>query len=78
MDTNTFGIPVGPVNSEPTEAYHTRGGFKDTQSKEAILRDTLMRRGVELGSEDEAMILWLSQSGWGTFATITSWIERAR
>ena len=76
MDTNTFGIPIGPVDHEPAEAYHASGEFKDVESKEAILRDALMRNGVELGSVDETIVRWLSEAEWATFATVTSWLVR--
>ena len=79
MDTNTFGIPTGPVTERPDQWRHENGDPKDAQSMEAILRDTLLRRGVEPGEYDERMIRWFCDlADWGTFATIASWVERAR
>lgn len=76
---NEFGIPTGPVHTDPTACYHDNGDFKDADSQEAILRDALMRAGVELGSHDERIVEWFARIGdWSTFATVVSWIERAR
>jgi len=75
---NELGIPAGPVDADPADAYHGDGEFKGAASQEVILRDTLLRAGVELGSHDERIVRWLSEvADWSTFATVASWIERA-
>lgn len=75
---NAFGIPTGPVNAEPGQAYHDTGDFKTSADMEVILRDALMRAGVELGTHDERLVTWfVNLADWPTFATVTSWITRA-
>lgn len=77
-EIDTFGIPVGPVEADPAACYHDNGDFKDAASQEAILRDSLARAGVELGSHDERIVEWFARIGdWSTFATVVSWINRA-
>ncbi|GAB3724447.1 hypothetical protein [Nocardiopsis oceani] len=76
---NEFGVPTGPIESDPTAVYHADGTFKGADSQEVILRDALMRAGVELGTHDERIVEWFARFGdWSTFATVVSWIERAR
>ena len=78
-EINTLGVPLGPIEREPTAAYHSDGTFKDAASKEAILLDTLRRAGVELGEYDRSVVHHLAGSfDWQTMGTVASWIERAR
>ena len=78
-EVNTFGIPTGPIEAEPTATRHGDGTFKDAAAQEVILRDALLRAGVELGEHDERIVSWFAHlADWSTFATVTSWIERAR
>ena len=78
-EINTLGVPTGPIEHEPTAVYHADGSFKDSQSQEVILRDALARADVELGPHDERIVEWFARIGdWSTFATVVSWIERAR
>lgn len=75
---DTFGVPTGPIDSQPTAVYHTDGSFKGTESQEVIIRDALARSGVHMGDWDEEIICWLARVGdWSAVATVTSWINRA-
>lgn len=75
---NEFGVPLGPIDQEPTAAYHSDGTFKDAASKEAILLDTLRRAGVELGEYDRSTAKHLAGFfDWQMMGTVASWIERA-
>ncbi|MDA8368605.1 MAG: hypothetical protein M0026_01895 [Nocardiopsaceae bacterium] len=76
---NDFGVPVRPIDAEPAAAYHGDGEFKGAESQEVILRDALARAGVDLGAHDERIVQWFARlTDWSTFATVVSWIERAR
>ena len=44
-EVNTFGIPTGPIEAEPTATRHDDGTFKDAADQEVILRDALLRAG---------------------------------
>lgn len=71
MDTNEFGIPTGPIDHEPA-------GFRPSGEQEAILRDALLAAGLRLGDYDERIVRWFAQfADWGTFAVMTSWVQRA-
>jgi hypothetical protein len=73
MDRNDFDIPLGPVEQEPMGSRH-----RSTQEQEAILRDALLAAGLRLGDYDDRIVRWFADfADWGTFATITSWIQRA-
>lgn len=71
MTDNPPVIPSGPIEREPLD-------FRPVAEKEAILRDTLHMAGVDVGAYDESIIEWFAQfADWGTFAVITSWVQRA-
>ena len=73
MDANDFGIPTGPVEREPLGSRH-----RTREEQEAILRDALLAAGLRLGDYDDRIVTWFAEfADWGTFATITSWIQRA-
>jgi len=73
---NASGIPTGPIDREPLD-YPT-DDYPATGAREAILRDNLREAGVDMGEYDDRIVRWLAEfSDWGTFATITSWIQRA-
>ncbi|MFJ4813835.1 hypothetical protein [Streptomyces longwoodensis] len=75
--TATDGIPTGPITSEPL-CYETYDHFPTAEERAAILRDTFSAAGIELGAYDERIAHWLADtSDWGTFAVITSWVQRA-
>jgi hypothetical protein len=64
-------IPSGPIHTEPIT-------HRPAAEREAILRDTLTAAGVELGAYDERILTWFATfADWGTFAVITSWVQRA-
>lgn len=64
-------IPSCPIDREPID-------YRPAAEQEAILRDTLHAAGVELGAYDERIIEWFATfADWGTFAVITSWVQRA-
>jgi hypothetical protein len=65
-----FGIPAGPIESEPR-------GFRPDDEQEAILRDALQAAGVELGAYDDRIVRWLAGWEWSTVAVVASWINRA-
>ncbi|WP_304456006.1 hypothetical protein [Nocardiopsis sp. YSL2] len=76
---NILGIPTGPIDRDPADCYHEDGTFKGSESQEVILRNALNQAGVELGTHDERIVEWFAQIGdWSTFATVVSWIDRAR
>lgn len=76
VDTNDAGIPTGPINREPLD-YPT-ADYPTTADREAILRDTLRAAGVDLGDYDDKIVRWFANSSdWGTFAVMTSWVQRA-
>ena len=71
MTDNPPVIPSGPIEREPLD-------FRPVTEKETILRNTLHTAGVGLGAYDERIIEWFAQfADWGTFAVITSWVQRA-
>lgn len=70
MSTDVFGIPTGPLDREPD-------GYLPGTEREALLRRILADAGVQLGRYDEAMVAWLADWDWSTFAAITSLIQRA-
>lgn len=71
MTDNPPVIPSGPIEAEPLD-------FRPVAEKEAILRATLNAAGVDLGAYDDRIIEWFAQfADWGTFAVITSWVQRA-
>lgn len=73
METNEFDIPIGPVDREPMGSRH-----RSREEQEVILRDALLAAGVDLGDYDERILRWFAEfADWSTFATITSWIQRA-
>lgn len=73
MDTNAFDIPTGPIGREPMASRH-----RTSQEQEAILRDALLAAGVEVGEYDDRIVSWFAQfADWSTFATMTSWVQRA-
>lgn len=77
-EINTFGVPTGPIDHEPTACYHANGDFKDAASQEVILLDTLHRAGVELGEYDLRMVTHFAGFfDWQMMGTVASWIERA-
>ncbi|HLR94558.1 MAG TPA: hypothetical protein VK053_08535 [Jiangellaceae bacterium] len=77
-EINEFGVPTGPIDHEPTAVYHADGSFKDPESQEAILLDTLLRAGVELGEYDRRMVRHFAYFfDWQMMGTVASWIERA-
>jgi hypothetical protein len=68
---NEFGIPTGPIEREPI-------GFRPSDEKQAILREVLLAAGVRLGDYDERIVRWFADlADWGTFAVMTSWVQRA-
>jgi len=70
-ETNTFGIPTGPIDREPI-------GFRPTEEQEAILRDALLAAGLRLGDYDDRILRWFAEfADWSTFAVVTSWVQRA-
>ena len=74
--TDTTGIPTGPIDREPLD-YPT-ADYPTTADREAILRGTLRAAGVDLGDYDDKTVRWFADSSdWGTFAVITSWVQRA-
>lgn len=71
------GIPTGPIDREPLD-YPAPGGYPSGDRKAEILRETFRAAGVELGAYDERIAAWLADTAdWSTFATITSWVQRA-
>jgi hypothetical protein len=70
------GIPTGPIDREPL-AYPEPGDYPDADRKADILRDVFQAAGVDLGAYDDRIAEWLSHADWSTFATITSWVQRA-
>ncbi|MCG0290972.1 hypothetical protein [Streptomyces sp. PSAA01] len=71
------GIPTGPIDREPLD-YPAPGGYPSSDRKAAILRETFRAAGVELGAYDERIAEWFAEfADWGTFATVTSWVQRA-
>lgn len=73
-DVNEFDIPLGPLEDEPVGSRQ-----RSTGEREAILRDALRAAGVDLGAHDERIVVWFAQyADWSTFATMTSWVERAK
>ncbi|MGD6757321.1 hypothetical protein [Streptomyces sp. BH105] len=72
-DVNEFDIPTGPIDSEPLGSRH-----RSSDEQEAILRDALLAAGVEIGQYDDRIVQWFARfADWGTFATMTSWLQRA-
>ncbi|MFC4506600.1 MULTISPECIES: hypothetical protein [Streptomyces] len=70
MSTDAFDIPKAPVEDRPS-------GFHEFDEQAAILRDTLVAAGVELGAYERLIIDWLSRWEWATVAVIASWVARA-
>lgn len=71
MTDNPPVIPSGPIEREPLD-------FRPGTEKETLLRDTLHAAGVDLGAYDERIVHWFAMfADWGTFAVITSWVQRA-
>lgn len=69
-------IPTGPVDREPLD-YPT-ADYPTAADREAILRDTLRAAGVDVGEYDDRIVRWFAESAdWGTFAVMTSWVQRA-
>jgi len=69
--TTTDRVPAGPLDTEPLDA---------PADQHAALLATLADAGVELGEHDRRIVEWLAASpgmGWGTVATIASWVKRA-
>ncbi|MEU8907003.1 hypothetical protein [Streptomyces mirabilis] len=64
------GIPAGLVETRPS-------GFVESGEQSAVLRDTLVAAGVELGGYERQVIEWLSRWEWATVATVASWVARA-
>lgn len=71
-----ISIPRGPIHSAPWDAIRTELLEENRPVFEKVLRDALA--GVELGTYDERMVVWLS--GWDvpTVATVASLLYRAR
>lgn len=72
-----FHIPDTPINDRPLHAItDDDGGFAKKADLERALFHALA--GVELGTQDVAILSWLA--GWepDTVAVICSWMERAR
>lgn len=70
--------PVSSGNGIPTDTIETRPvGFVESGEQAAILRDTLVGAGVELGAYERQAVEWLSRWEWATVATICSWLARA-
>lgn len=73
-DVNEFDIPLGPLEAEPVSSRN-----RSTGEREAILLDALRAAGVGVGEYDERIVAWFAQyADWSTFATMTSWVERAK
>ncbi|MEV0443584.1 hypothetical protein AB0I84_23420 [Streptomyces spectabilis] len=54
MSTDSpFGIPAGPVQTRPS-------GFRESDQQSAILRNTLLAAGVELGTFERKTVEWLA------------------
>ncbi|MGW1961775.1 hypothetical protein ACWCPD_16040 [Streptomyces sp. NPDC001935] len=68
--SNDNGIPTDTIETRPA-------GFVESGEQAAILRDTLVAAGVELGEYERQAVEWLSRWEWATVATICSWIARA-
>lgn len=74
--TDASGIPTGPIDHEPLT--YPGDHYPTATERAAILRDTLAEAGVELGAYDDRIATWFAEfADWGTFAVITSWIQRA-
>jgi hypothetical protein len=69
---------VSTSNGIPADAIETRpAGFVESGEQAAILRDTLVAAGIELGAYERQIVEWLSRWEWATVATIVSWVARA-
>lgn len=64
-------LPDGPLEREPLPAEYV-----NQSGRVELLQQTLA--GVELGTYDERILLWLSSCDYGTVATIASWLRRAK
>lgn len=72
---NEAGVPLGPIESDPIEAY--RGWRNLTEAKGEILTAALL--GVDLGHYDRRIFAWMIHAlDQPTLVTIVSLIERAR
>jgi len=71
MSTDSpFGIPAGPVQTRSS-------GFRESDQQSAILRDTLLAAGAELGTYERKTVEWLAGREGATIAVIASWVVRA-
>ncbi len=69
--TAPWDIPTGPVDQAPA-------GYTPSTEQAEILRHALVTAGVELGTYDERILVWVAGWEWSTVAVITSWITRTR
>jgi hypothetical protein len=75
-DATGSGIPTGPIDREPLD-YPT-ADYPTAGDREAILREVLAAAGVTAGEYDDRIVRWFAGfADWGTFATMTSWVQRA-
>ena len=75
-DATASGIPTGPIDREPLD-YPT-ADYPTASDREAILREVLTAAGVTSGEYDDRIVRWFAEfADWGTFATMTSWVQRA-
>ncbi|WP_062209489.1 hypothetical protein [Streptomyces sp. NBRC 109706] len=66
-------VPDGPVELEPQPL-----AIIEPAAQRAALVAELERAGVALGAYERGTVDWLCQRpGWGTVATIASWVRRA-
>lgn len=66
----TPAIPADPVEDRPA-------GFHESTEQGAVLRDTLLAAGIELGTYEADTLHWLSRWDWATVSVVASWVARA-
>ncbi|MFC4006586.1 hypothetical protein ACFOY2_05095 [Nonomuraea purpurea] len=72
----TTNIPLHPIQEPPNDAIPYAIGESSAPANEAALREALS--GLELGTHDERIVMWLSMWETSTVATVCSWLERTR